>query len=129
MLLTTLLSYLPEAEVQHTLNPQLEFDSTEADSRLVRAGSLFFAVAGVAADGHRYIPAAAEQKAVAIIGTRPYAQLVDQTLAPPSHIPYIQVENSRHALAVAAAALEGFPGRQLTVIGVTGAAAKPPPPA
>ena len=35
-------------------------------------------------------------------------------------VPYIQVENTRHALALLSAAFYGFPGRSLCVIGVTG---------
>lgn len=120
MLLTTLLTYLPDAEVYHSVEATNEFYSTMADSRLVKDGSIFFAIEGVAVDGHRFIPAVMGQGAVAVIGTQSYAQLLNQGLVPPPHIPYIRVENSRHALAVAAAALAGFPSRQLTVVGVTG---------
>lgn len=120
MLLQSLLPYLPTAIVTHPIVPTAEFFSTVADSRLVNPGSIFFAISGVEIDGHRFIPAAIERGARAIVGTQPYAQLVAQQLAPPPSIPYLQVENSRHALAVAAAALEQFPSRWLTVIGVTG---------
>jgi UDP-N-acetylmuramoyl-L-alanyl-D-glutamate--2,6-diaminopimelate ligase len=91
-----------------------------ADSRQVVPGTLFVAIQGGQSDGHRYIPSAVAQGAVAIVGTIPPAELAAQGIALPPSLPYIQVENSRMALALAAAALYNFPSRALTVIGVTG---------
>jgi UDP-N-acetylmuramoyl-L-alanyl-D-glutamate--2,6-diaminopimelate ligase len=90
-----------------------------ADSRAVAPGSLFVAVAGGRADGHRFIPAAAAAGAAAIMGTTPPATLQDQGLLPPD-VPYMQVVDSRRGLALAAAALYDFPARKLPVLGVTG---------
>ncbi len=39
------------------------------DSRLVQKGDLFVALPGVSSDGHKYIPAAIEKGAVAVLGT------------------------------------------------------------
>jgi UDP-N-acetylmuramoyl-L-alanyl-D-glutamate--2,6-diaminopimelate ligase len=81
------------------------------DSRLVQPGFLFVATPGGSDDGHRFIPEAIQAGSNAIVGELPLEGL---------SVPYIQVENSRQALAWLAAAFFGNPGRKLTVIGVTG---------
>lgn len=81
------------------------------DSRTVEPGDLFVALVGGSADGHQYIPAAVERGAAAVLGMR--ADL-------PCTVPYIQVADTRPALAYLAAAMQDFPARKLTVIGVTG---------
>ena len=91
-----------------------------ADSRSVQPGSLFVAVAGGQVDGHRYLLLAAEQGAVAAVGTRAPAELAGAGLWHPDRLPYIQVGDARRALALASAALHGFPSRRLAVVGVTG---------
>ncbi len=90
-----------------------------ADSRTVARGTLFFAVSGGRVDGHRFIADALQRGAVGAVGTAARAALESGGLLPPD-APYIQVEESRTALAAAAAYLYGFPSRSLTVIGVTG---------
>jgi UDP-N-acetylmuramoyl-L-alanyl-D-glutamate--2,6-diaminopimelate ligase len=80
------------------------------DSRLVQPGDLFVALPGVSSDGHNYIPAAIEKGAVAVLGS------MDLSL----RVPFIKVENTRAAMAYLSAALEDWPARSLTVIGVTG---------
>lgn len=85
----------------------------QLDSRKVTPGDLFVALPGGSSDGHAYIRAAAERGAVAAIGFHPV-----ETVAAP--IPYLQVEDSRSALAWLSAAAYDFPARSLTVIGVTG---------
>jgi len=82
-----------------------------ADSRQVKPGALFVACTGGTADGHGYIPDAIAKGAAAVVGEQPLAGLA---------VPYIQVENSRQALAYLAAAFYGYPARKLTMIGVTG---------
>ena len=82
------------------------------DSRQVKPGSLFVALVGEYSDGHYYIQAAAERGASAAVGTAPSPSGIG--------IPYIQVEDTRFALAHLSAAMHGFPARRLTVIGVTG---------
>ena len=90
------------------------------DSRQVRPGSCFVAVAGLRTDGHRFIPAALAQGAVALVGTASPARLREQGLDLPPGVPYLRVTDSRAALALLSAGLHGFPSRALTVIGVTG---------
>ncbi|GAB4502368.1 MAG: UDP-N-acetylmuramoyl-L-alanyl-D-glutamate--2,6-diaminopimelate ligase [Anaerolineales bacterium] len=81
------------------------------DSRKAQPGDLFVALRGGAADGHRFIGAALERGAVAVVGEDALSGL---------GVPYLRVENSRRALSHLAAALYHFPGNHLTVIGVTG---------
>ncbi len=81
------------------------------DSRQVQKDNLFVALAGGNTDGHRYIPAAIERGASAVVGAEDIPGLT---------VPYIQVENCREALAYLAASFFNFPARRLTMIGVTG---------
>jgi len=81
------------------------------DSRQVRPGDVFVCLTGGNTDGHRFIPNAIENGAVAIMGT----QALDSVA-----VPYLQVEEAREAMAYLAAAFYDHPGRKLTVIGVTG---------
>jgi UDP-N-acetylmuramoyl-L-alanyl-D-glutamate--2,6-diaminopimelate ligase len=81
------------------------------DSRKVGPGSLFVAIKGANTDGHNYIPDAIRQGAAGVIGTQEPHDLP---------VPYVQVANSREALAYLAAAFYNHPARHLTVIGVTG---------
>ncbi len=81
------------------------------DSRAVQPGSLFVALVGETVDGHRYIPSAIERGAVAVVGSQSIGEL---------SVPYVQVEDTRFALAHLSAAFYSFPARRLTMIGVTG---------
>lgn len=91
--------------------PEVPITGIVFDSRQVQPGCLFVALKGETADGHRYIPAAIERGCAAVVGMQ--ALEVEQ-------VPYIQVEDTRPALAYLSAAFYGFPARSLTVIGVTG---------
>ncbi|KAF0106147.1 MAG: UDP-N-acetylmuramoyl-L-alanyl-D-glutamate--2 6-diaminopimelate ligase [Anaerolineaceae bacterium] len=91
--------------------PNTPITGIAIDSRRVEAGNLFIAWRGGSADGHAFVPAAIERGAAAIVGER------EMTGLP---VPYIRVENSIEAVTWLAAAFYGWPGRSLTVIGVTG---------
>lgn len=91
----------------------LSINGIALDSRLVQPGNIFVALTGGSSDGHDYISAAVKQGAAAVVGTR---QASDFALP----VPYLQVEDSRFALAWISAAFFDFPARKLTVIGVTG---------
>lgn len=80
------------------------------DSRLIQPGELFVATSDNI-DGHRFIPEALDHGAAAVIGTQALEDL---------GVPYIQVEDSRKALALISAAFFDHPSRKLTLIGVTG---------
>jgi UDP-N-acetylmuramoyl-L-alanyl-D-glutamate--2,6-diaminopimelate ligase len=81
------------------------------DHRKVEAGSLFIARRGESVDGHKFIDNAVERGAAAVVGDREVRGLP---------VPYIRVANSNQAVTWLAAAFYGYPGRHLTVVGVTG---------
>lgn len=118
--LKSLLPLLANAHVAQGEPSTTEFTSVTSDSRSVVPGTIFVAIQGYNVDGHGYISAAVEKGAAAVIGTRPLASLGAQGIQVPSTVPYIEVDNSRLALAQASATLHNFPSRELTVIGVTG---------
>jgi len=108
--LAALLSDLPQENVQFP-----SFDVTVTgmaiDSRSVKSGDLFVAMQGNSVDGHDFIQKAIKNGAVAVIGQRKISGLP---------VPYVRVENSRRSLTFLAASFYDWPGRKLTVIGVTG---------
>lgn len=89
----------------------MEISGIVFDSRQVLPGDLFFALIGGNQDGHQYIQAAIDNGAAAVIGQKPGMDIP---------VPYIQVPDSREALAYISAGYYDFPARKLTVIGVTG---------
>lgn len=95
----------------HGKFPDVSITGIALDSRQVKPGDLFVALVGGETDGHRFIPDAVKQGAIAVVGTHPLEDVP---------VPYIRVEDGRHALADLSAAFYGFPARKLTVIGVTG---------
>jgi len=90
-----------------------EITAVTADSRQVTPGALFVARRGETVDGHRFIPQAIENGAVAIISETPFISRSPSTAN-------IIVPNASEALAWLAAAWRGFPARRLVMIGVTG---------
>ena len=81
------------------------------DLRQVSSGDIFFALVGGNQDGHLYIQGAIERGAAAIVGQQPLEDLA---------VPYLQVPDSREALAYLSAGFYDHPARKLVVIGVTG---------
>ena len=66
-------------------------------------------------------PTQLPRAAAAVVGSRPLDWLTEQGLWPhPTAVHYVQVTDSREALAWLSAAFFGFPSRAQTVIGVTG---------
>ena len=91
--------------------PDIPITGISIDSRAVKPGHLFVAMKGGSADGHDYIPKAIDKGAIAVVGDREISGLP---------VPYLRLENPRRALSWIAAAFYNWPGRKLTVIGVTG---------
>ncbi|WP_438482165.1 UDP-N-acetylmuramoyl-L-alanyl-D-glutamate--2,6-diaminopimelate ligase [Oleiharenicola lentus] len=83
------------------------------DSRRVMAGNIFFALPGRRADGHSYIDEAISRGAVAIV-----AEKIPAGTA--TRVTYIQVANTRRALAKVSQRFFGFPDKSLDLVGVTG---------
>ena len=122
--LTTLLAQLPGrllvADVDPVLSSAFVRRVTD-DSRAVGADTLFVAVPGMSQDGHRYIPQAIAAGALAVVGSHPLDSLKERSWWPgATDVPFVQVTDSREALACLSAAFFGFPSREQTVIGVTG---------
>ncbi|MDO5538802.1 MAG: UDP-N-acetylmuramoyl-L-alanyl-D-glutamate--2,6-diaminopimelate ligase [Eubacteriales bacterium] len=86
------------------------------DSRKVCEGSLFFCIKGAVSDGHSYVPDVVEKGAKVLV--------VQTEVQAPEDVTVIQVENSRYAMAVIAAAWYGHPAEKMKVIGITGTKGK-----
>jgi UDP-N-acetylmuramoyl-L-alanyl-D-glutamate--2,6-diaminopimelate ligase len=93
----------------------LELAGMAADSRKVRAGFLFFAIAGAKADGAHFARQAVAAGAVAVAAERRPDGL-------PDGVAFVQVSNARRALALAAAKF--FPRQPGTIAAVTGTSGK-----
>jgi len=92
----------------------IEVSGLAVDSRAVKPGDLFFALAGTRTDGAKFIEAAITSGAVAIAGqARP---------AGGRRVPYVATPNPRRALALAAAKF--FPEQPATIAAVTGTSGK-----
>src|SRR5690606_12728728 len=90
------------------------------DNRTVTPGALSVAVPGLRVDGHKFIPSALAAGAVAIARSQSLEQLANLGILMPPLVPYVQVPQSREALARLCAALHRFPSREMPVIGITG---------
>src|SRR5712692_9248260 len=84
------------------------------DSRMVKPGDLFFAIADTKTDGSRFIEAAIASGAVAVAGDHPPERA--------SRVPYIATSNPRRALAQAAARF--YPQQPATIAAVCGTSGK-----
>jgi UDP-N-acetylmuramoyl-L-alanyl-D-glutamate--2,6-diaminopimelate ligase len=85
-----------------------------ADSRAVKPGDVFFALAGTKTDGARFIDQAIAAGAVAVVSEQP----------PPGEerVAFVTVSNARRALALAAA--RAYPRQPATIAAVTGTSGK-----
>jgi UDP-N-acetylmuramoyl-L-alanyl-D-glutamate--2,6-diaminopimelate ligase len=83
------------------------------DSRAVKPGDLFFALAGSKTDGSRFVDSAIQAGAVAVAG--------DHAL-PGLRVPFVVTPNPRRALALAAARFN--PRQPATIAAVTGTSGK-----
>jgi UDP-N-acetylmuramoyl-L-alanyl-D-glutamate--2,6-diaminopimelate ligase len=94
----------------------LELTGVSADSRTLKPGNLFVAVAGAKEDGLRFVGAALAAGAAAVMAER-----VPSTPLPPD-IAFVKVHDARLALARAAAKF--FPGQPEVIAAVTGTSGK-----
>ncbi|OJV03419.1 UDP-N-acetylmuramoyl-L-alanyl-D-glutamate--2,6-diaminopimelate ligase, partial [Nitrobacter sp. 62-23] len=92
---------------------ELAVTGLAADSREVKPGDLFFALAGTTTDGARFVDAAVAAGAVAVAGEHAPAG---------GRVPFITTSNPRRALALAAAKF--FPRQPGTIAAVTGTSGK-----
>jgi len=90
------------------------------DSRLVDRDFAFVAIRGYSVDGHKYIDGALNRGATAIIGEAAVDSTAARESAAGGKATYIEVADSREALALIAAAFYGHPSRSLSLVGITG---------
>ena len=93
-----------------TADLEMEISNVSYDSRATKAGDLFVAMTGFAVDGHAFIGKAAAAGAAAVLCEK----------VPAEEIPYVQVADSRRALAVVGANFFGHPAKSMTMLAVTG---------
>jgi len=94
-------------------DPATEVTDVTYSSADVADGSLFCCLPGRHRDGHDFAPDAVARGAAALVVERHVDAL-------PRPVPQVRVADARHAMGLAAAALNGHPSRQLAVVGVTG---------
>lgn len=112
----------------------LQITSVCSDSRKVKAGSLFIAVGGFAADGHSFIAQAIRSGAVAIVyeneealrsqlakfGPANDVEAKSGVIGVLKRVTLVKVASSRHAEAIIASNFYGHPSGKLTLVGITG---------
>ncbi len=112
MILRDLISCLPRVTSSGPLDA--EISALTDSSRDVTPGALFAAIRGTHTDGHRFIDAARNAGAVAILAES----------APPEGFPatttWLHVPDTREALALLAAEFHNHPWSKFTLAGVTG---------
>lgn len=92
----------------------IEVSGLSVDSRAIKPGDLFFALAGTKADGSKFIDAAIAAGAVAVVG--------QHSPDGGTRVPFVTTPNPRRALALAAAKF--FPQQPSTIAAVTGTSGK-----
>ncbi len=105
-------------KIAENLNAKLSSDqetiATDVthDSRQAASGTLFAAIQGLTMDGHRFVDDVMRRGAVGVISE----------LDAPENFrgAWLKVENTREALAKAAAVINGNPSRDLKLVGITG---------
>ncbi len=102
-----------EAPLPHNMDPECEVGDITHDSRQVAPGSIFVAVRGFNADGHRFISQAVERGAVCIVAERGAG-------IGALNRPVVLVDDTREALSLLALEFFGRPSERLKLIGITG---------
>ncbi len=113
--------------IQITGNTDVNITSVEYNSAKVTPGTLFVCIKGFRSDGHQFITDAWTKGAVAFLvedmpedGILRKAGSSDAGSAPV----FIQVKDTREALALVAAAWFNYPAEKMTMIGLTGTKGK-----
>ncbi len=113
MKLGQLIKTLPMKRIEGWVD--CEIDAITADSRQVKPGTLFVAICGLTVDGHRFVPQAVAQGAVAVVTNH---------VVEGCHCPQVIVRNTQEALPFLAARFYGDPTQKMRMIGITGTKGK-----
>ena len=92
---------------------EVDIKGVNIDSRRIEAGHLFVAIPGTQTDGHKFIPKAIEQGAVAIL-----CEYFPNKREP--GVTYVAVESTEAWVGEVATQFYGDPSRKLKLVGVTG---------
>ena len=95
--------------------PDLEIRELFMDSRQTVSDGLFFCISGSTFDGHKFARQAVGKGACALVVEHPVEGIL---------VPQLVVENSRIAMALAAAEFYGHADREMKIIGLTGTKGK-----
>ena len=105
---------LTNVEVLNVLgDTDIEVTGVNIDSRRIEAGHLFVAIPGTQTDGHKFIPKAVEQGAVAVL-----CEYFPKKREP--GVTYIAVASTEDCVGEVATRFYGDPSRKLKLVGVTG---------
>ncbi len=105
---------LTNVEVLNVLgDTDIEVTGVNIDSRRIEAGHLFVAIPGTQTDGHKFIPKAVEQGAVAVL-----CEYFPNKREP--GVTYIAVASTEDCVGEVATRFYGDPSRKLKLVGVTG---------
>ena len=105
---------LKNVEVLNMLgDADIEITGVNIDSRRIEAGHLFVAIPGTQTDGHKFIPKAIEQGAVAVL-----CEYFPNKREP--GVTYIAVESTEDCVGEVATQFFGTPSEKLKLVGVTG---------
>jgi len=118
MILQKLLEGLCVKEISG--NSKVEMRGVAYDSRLVKKDFVFVGVRGFSVDGHSYIKDAISRGATAIVGENAVDKTVVKELATQQQCTYVEVADSRKALALISDTFYGHPSKSLSMIGITG---------
>jgi len=110
MTLRELLEKLPDSEAHG--DTAVTISALTCDSRAVLPGTLFFALRGAQADGHRYIGQAAAAGAAAVV--------LEDAAHAPAGLPWVRVPDGRAAMGHLSAHFNGDPTATKPLIGITG---------
>lgn len=89
----------------------LNIEGIAYDSRKVKPGDLFVCIKGYKTDGHKYIPQAIKNGAIA---------LIVEEFNRKWNIPQYKVGNSREALSALSSTFYNYPSKDIKIIGITG---------
>ncbi len=111
MKLQDVLQKVEPKEIKGTCD--IEISDVQTDSRQITKGSLFIAERGTQVDGHKFIPAAIENGAAAVVCEEFPAEC-------PEGVTFVKVESSEDAAGPICTQFYGDPTRHLKLVGVTG---------